>query len=69
MKFHRDRRAFQEREQLEQRMKVGKHLTVLESLVQHDWSIVYMTGSSWRGDEDLFEMSLIYVVKQFRLDS
>lgn len=69
MKFHRDRRAFQEREQLEQRMRVGKHLTVLERLVQHDRSIVYMTGSGWRGDEDLFKMSLIYVVKQFRLDS
>lgn len=36
-KFHRDRRAFQEKEQPGQRMKVGKHLTVLQNLVQHTY--------------------------------
>lgn len=65
-KLHRSREAFQEREQLEQRMEVRKHLTVWENLVQRDWNVAYVIRSGWR-DEDLFEISLIYMLSSYTL--
>lgn len=48
MKLPSQRRAFQEQE--EQSVEVGKHLPALKNLVQHDWGMIQVSGSGWRGE-------------------